>query len=119
MNTTYMYIATHLVGAFGYTYFNIPEAIYFNIAIMIYYLYQYTKVGILTLSPEWDVELSYAEHIPLSWKLMHNCVIALSVLMIYHAGYELFAGVCLLYLIITTGAHFTVLMAIITDGGEE
>ncbi len=102
MNYTLGFIAAHLIGAFAYHQTGDGTFLYINIATMGYALFQFIKVGVLVLSPNWEVELSYAEHIPWNWKLLHNSVQALSLIVLYIDGWVFLSGFGALYLLITT-----------------
>ena len=82
---------------------------------MLYSLFQFLKVCFLVFSPHWEVELSYAEHIPAQWKLLHSSVAALSTYLLFSAGYEFFAGINSLYIAVTAGS----LILSLLDGAVE
>lgn len=92
----------HLVGILAFQQTQDSMYLYLNLAVMAYALFQFIKVGVLVLSPNWEVELSYAEHIPYNWKLLHNATQGFSIYMFYVVGWELIAGFSALYFLITT-----------------
>lgn len=104
MNYTLLYIAFHLAGIGGYQFYGEDYYLILSGLPIAYALFQYVKVSILVLSPAWDVELSYADHIPINWKMLHNAIMALSTYLIYDAGYQFFAGIVSLYILIVVGS---------------
>jgi len=104
MNYTLIYIGFHLGGIIGYQYFDDPYYLLLSALHILYALFQFVKVSILVLSPAWDVELSYADHIPVNWKFLHNAVMALSTYLIWSAGYQFFAGIVSLYIFVVVGS---------------
>lgn len=109
MNITLLFVVGHLASAMGYQYTGMEEFLLLSSALIVYSLYQFVKVCSLVFSPNWEVELSYAEHIPLQWKFLHNATIALSTYLIYTAGYTFVAGVISLYI-------FTVIASLLVTG---
>lgn len=117
-----IFITAHLVGVFLYQNFGDPQFLYINLLTIGYALYQFIRVGVLVLSPNWDVELAYATHIPYRWKLLHNAVQGVSIYMFYVVGWDFIAGFATLYLtIITIAIMITVLNVDMTefDGDDE
>jgi hypothetical protein len=104
MNYTLLYIAFHLAGIMGYQFYGQDYYLILSCLPIAYALFQYVKVSILVLSPAWDVELSYADHIPTNWKFLHNAVMALSTYLIFSAGYQFFAGIISLYIFVVVGS---------------
>lgn len=102
MNWTLIYMTCHIVGILAFQQTEDSMYLYLNLAVMAYALFQFIKVGVLVLSPNWEVELSYAEHIPYSWKFLHNATQGFSIYMFYVVGWELIAGFSALYFLITT-----------------
>jgi len=118
MQNTLAFIAAHLIGSMAYQYTGNEQFLYLNIATLAYALYQFIKVGTLVLSPNWEVELSYAEHIPSHWKLLHNSVQGLSLFMLYSAGWVFLTGFGTLYLTITTLAIIITVLDIDIAGSD-
>lgn len=104
MNVTLLFIVGHLTSAIAYQYTNDQNFLLISGALIIYSLFQFVKVCSLVFSPNWDVELSYAEHIPISWKFLHSAAMSLSLYLIYLAGYEFLAGVATLHIVAITSA---------------
>ncbi len=104
MNYTILYIAFHLAGIMGYQFYGDSYYLILSALPIAYALFQYLKVSILVLSPAWDVELSYADHIPTNWKYLHNAIMALSTYLIWQAGYSFFAGIVSLYIFVVVGS---------------
>lgn len=104
MNYTILYIAFHLAGISSYQYTGEDYFLILSALPIAYALFQFVKVSILVLSPAWDVELSYADHVPTNWKFLHNAVMSLSTYLIWSAGYSFFAGVVSLYIFIVVGS---------------
>jgi hypothetical protein len=100
MNYTMFFMASHLGGAIAYQNTGDTTYLFLNLAVMGYALFQFMKVCVLVLSPNWDVELAYAQHIPDSWKLLHNATQALSVYTFYIAGWTFVSGFSALYLLV-------------------
>ena len=99
MRHTLIFIFTHLasIGCFQYTSdvtYMVPPAL----AIM-YSIFQFVKVCTLVFSPNWDVELGYADHIPYQWKFLHNAIVVLSTYILWNEGYSFFAGMTSLYIL--------------------
>jgi hypothetical protein len=104
MNYTILYIAFHLAGIGGYQYTGDSYYLILSAMPILYGLFQYVKVSVLVLSPAWDVELSYADHVPVNWKFLHNAVMALSTYLIWQAGYQFFAGIVSLYIFVVVSS---------------
>jgi len=102
MKYTLAFIASHLIGTIAFQNTGDTTFLYLNLAVMSYALFQFIKVCVLVLSPNWDVELAYATEIPYSWKLLHNATQLLSVYMFYTVGWEFIAGFSALYFLVTT-----------------
>ena len=100
MNYTLLFIASYMFGIILYQQTGDQTYLYLNLAVMAYALFQFIKVCVLVFSPNWEVELAYAEHISNRWKLLHNSTQAFSIYMFYVAGWSFVAGFSALYLLI-------------------
>lgn len=100
MNYTLIFIACHLFGVLLYQNTGDQTYLYLNLVVMAYALFQFIKVCVLVFSPNWEVELAYAEHVSNQWKLLHNATQAFSIYMFYAAGWSFVAGFSALYLLI-------------------
>lgn len=119
MQYTLILITTHLLSIIGYQYTN--EVMYLipsSLAIT-YSIFQFVKVCTLVFSPNWDVELSYADHIPYQWKFLHNSVITLSTYILWIEGYQFFAGMTSLYLIAVVSSLIITVLDINMSGDDE
>lgn len=122
MNYTLTFIACHLIGIIGYQQTGEQTFLYLNLATIAYALFQFIKVTVLVLSPNWEVELSYAEHISYNWKLLHNATQLFSIYMFYAVGWSFVAGFSALYLLVTTTAILITITNVNladTDGDDE
>tara|TARA_B110000459_G_C16614547_1_gene498072 strand:- start:2239 stop:2607 length:369 start_codon:yes stop_codon:yes gene_type:complete len=122
MNYTLTFIACHLIGIIGYQQTGEQTFLYLNLATMAYALFQFIKVTVLVLSPNWEVELSYAEHISYNWKLLHNATQLFSIYMFYTVGWSFVAGFSALYLLVTTTSILITITNVNladTDGDDE
>jgi len=86
---------------------------------IIYSIFQFVKVCTLVFSPNWDVELSYADHISVEWKFLHNSVIGLSTYIFWNEGYSFFAGMTSLYLLAVVSSLIITVLDINMTGGDE
>lgn len=122
MNYTLTFIACHLGGIIAYQQTGDQTFLYLNLATMAYALFQFIKVTVLVLSPNWEVELAYAEHISYNWKLLHNATQLFSIYMFYTVGWSFVAGFSALYLLVTTTAILITITNVNladTDGDDE
>tara|TARA_B110000977_G_C10711680_1_gene351529 strand:+ start:220 stop:588 length:369 start_codon:yes stop_codon:yes gene_type:complete len=122
MKYTLIFIACHVAGILLYQNTGDQTYLTLNLAVIAYALFQFIKVGVLVLSPNWDVELAYAEHIPYHWKLLHNACQGFTIYIFWTVGWDLIAGFSALYLLITTLAILITITNVNladTDGDDE
>lgn len=122
MNYTLTFIACHMFGVLLYQNTGDQTYLLLNLAVMAYALFQFIKVCVLVFSPNWEVELAYAEHISNRWKLLHNSTQAFSIYMFYVAGWSFVAGFSALYLLIVIISMIITMSNVDlsdTDGDDE
>jgi len=115
--TAFMMALIHLVGILGFTYLNQPFYLLPGVVLISYQIYQYIKVGVLILSPYWELELDYDIETPLHHKMVYHISAALLIYTVWQFGYAFWAGIASLY-------TFTVITSMVLtwydgDGEEE
>jgi hypothetical protein len=101
MKWTLIFITANLFGILLYQNYSDPIFLYINLSVMAYQLYKFVRVCVLVFSPNWEVELAYADT-SASWKLLHNATQAFSIYMFYQVGWDFIGGFSALYVLITT-----------------
>jgi len=119
----YLYgiVLTHIVGGASYhysggnEYFLIP-----GVLLILYNMYNYTKVSVLVLSPHWNIELEYDEESTWKEKFLVQSSSIITLAYIYKAGYMFAAGLMSFYaIVVLLSLIITVANIDMSEGGDE
>ena len=116
----YSIVMAHILGGLGYhfsngnEYFLIPGAL-----LILYNMYNFSKVCVLVLSPNWNIELAYDEESTWKEKFLVQGSAVITLAYIYKAGYIYSEGLMSFYTIIVLAALFITVTDMDMSEGED